>query len=530
MNNKTFQELDIDEILPNRFQPRIKFNETSLNELSTSIQEHGVIEPIVVRKLGDKYEIIAGERRYKATVLAGITKIPAIITDMNDRASSEVALIENVQREDLTPIEEAISYKKILDMNYLTQQELAVKLGKNQSTVANKLRLLELADEVQEALLDIEISERHARSLLKIKDKNKQIEVLEKIINERLTVRKTDDLIQQILKEEAKPTEQKTISFADFETVDLEEETKMDNDFIPEVVNINNDIKPTEIENVNIEEVSLEPVQPIVNPGFVNVENIENTAQNIYEEKPLADLSSLLNSTPVVTEEVVEIKPTVIEQPEEFAFKTGKFFNILGNEEETETTKEEDNIFEASIKMEEAITADVNNSIQMPNFDDLFAVKTETPVVQPTIEPVQIIEPTVVQPIEQVMPAMPNLEEIITPLEASPVEQFAQTETKVEKEIDYSKFYEPLEDIVETPIETKTEEIPYNNYALRDTEEIEIKPIQTQTVSKAVVDMKTVINTIRNCAETIEKYGFTIDVDEIDLENIYQVTFNINKK
>ena len=186
-------DLDINDVLPNRFQPRIKFNEISIQELSDSIKKYGVIQPIVVRKIGDKYEIIAGERRYKASVLAGKTTIPAIITDLNDKDSAEVALIENVQRQNLTPIEEAISYKKILDMGYLNQTSLAEKLGKNQSTVANKLRLLDLDEEVQEALLNSKISERHARSLLKLQDKKLQVEMLNRIINERMTVRKTDE-------------------------------------------------------------------------------------------------------------------------------------------------------------------------------------------------------------------------------------------------------------------------------------------------------------------------------------------------
>ena len=165
---KQIQILNIDDILPNRFQPRIKFNEQAINELAESIKLHGVIQPIVVRKISDKYEIIAGERRYKASILAGKTTIPAIITSLDDKNSAEVALIENVQRQDLTPIEEAISYKKILDMGYISQEALGEKLGKKQSTIANKLRLLNLNDEVQEALMENKISERHARSLLKL--------------------------------------------------------------------------------------------------------------------------------------------------------------------------------------------------------------------------------------------------------------------------------------------------------------------------------------------------------------------------
>ena len=166
-HEKIVVELELDDILPNRFQPRFKFHEQAITELAESIKEHGVIQPILVRRLGDKYEIIAGERRYKASLLAGKRTIPAIIAEVNDKDSAEVALIENVQRQDLTPIEEAVSYRKILDMGYLTQEQLAEKLGKTQSTISNKLRLLNLDDEVQEALLDEKISERHARSLLK---------------------------------------------------------------------------------------------------------------------------------------------------------------------------------------------------------------------------------------------------------------------------------------------------------------------------------------------------------------------------
>ena len=171
LDNRKVVELSLDDILPNRFQPRITFSEEAINELAESIKEHGVIQPIVVRKINDKYEIIAGERRYKASTIAGKTTIPAIITDLNDKESAEIALIENVQREDLTPIEEAVSYKKILDMGYLTQEDLSSKLGKKQSTISNKLRLLNLDEEVQEALLEKKISERHARSLLKLNSK-----------------------------------------------------------------------------------------------------------------------------------------------------------------------------------------------------------------------------------------------------------------------------------------------------------------------------------------------------------------------
>ena len=191
-------DINVNEIMPNRFQPRRQFDEDEIMELSDSIKKYGVIQPLVVRTIGDKYEIIAGERRYKAAVLAGLETVPVIVRNLPDKDSAEIAIIENIQRRNLSAIEEALSYKKILDMGYLTQEDLALKLGKSQPTIANKIRLLNLSDEVQEALLDNKISERHARSLLKLLTSKEQNEMLDRIINERLTVRKTDEEIEKI--------------------------------------------------------------------------------------------------------------------------------------------------------------------------------------------------------------------------------------------------------------------------------------------------------------------------------------------
>ena len=199
MNSNTqIEMINIDLIIPNRFQPRLTFDENALQELANSIKEHGIIQPLVLRPVGDKYEIIAGERRYKAAQLAGLNEVPAIITNIDDNKSAEVALVENVQRKNLNAMEEAKSYKKILDRGQLTQEALAQKMGISQSTLANKLRLLNLAPEVQDALMQGKISERHARSLLMVDDKLRQINLLNRIINERLTVRQLDAIIKEI--------------------------------------------------------------------------------------------------------------------------------------------------------------------------------------------------------------------------------------------------------------------------------------------------------------------------------------------
>ena len=202
------QNVNIDYIIPNRFQPRLTFDEKSLNELASSIKEHGIIQPLVLRRLGDKYEIIAGERRYKAAQLAGLTEVPAIISNIDDNKSAEIALVENVQRRNLNSLEEAKSYKKILDKEGLTQDELAKKIGVSQSTIANKLRLLNITSEAQDALMNDKISERHARSLLSVSDPEKQKALLNKVISERLTVRQLDDEI----KKESNPSSESTLN------------------------------------------------------------------------------------------------------------------------------------------------------------------------------------------------------------------------------------------------------------------------------------------------------------------------------
>lgn len=200
-------KIPIGKIIPNRFQPRTVFDDEKIEELSRTIHIHGVIQPIVVRRRDgeDEYEIIAGERRYRAMKKLQWAEVPAIVRQINDKETASIALIENLQREELTAVEEALAYQQLLELHSLTQEALAQRLGKSQSTVANKLRLLKLPQFVQEAILKREITERHARALIAVKDEQLQQQLIEAAKEYDWNVRQLEDQIQQLL---SPPTEE----------------------------------------------------------------------------------------------------------------------------------------------------------------------------------------------------------------------------------------------------------------------------------------------------------------------------------
>ena len=571
-------ELDLNDVLPNRFQPRIKFSEESIQALSESIKEHGVIQPIVVRTIGDKYEIIAGERRYKASILAGKQTIPALITDLNEKDSAEVAIIENVQRKDLTPIEEAISYKKILDMGYLTQETLALKLGKTQSTIANKLRLLNLDDDVQEALLNEKISERHARSLLKLDTHEKQKKLLERIINERLTVRKTDEEIDKMMNnndniemfnfgvptepiQETKNEETLEMFNPNVESLNIPAEPVLENS-IPEL-EPNMEPKPTtsffnpmpEVINSTVPPVSLDmfkEVEDTEEPKFtlppqvtneeVNpMENIDNMT-DIFVEKPLAPMDSLLKSdssveTNIPAEPVVSVEEEEEESNEDILVP-GKFFNLMqeepveekeeptlnnefnfnfdmsgfNNVENTNTLPPMDNISKETNTEVETNENPVNESFF--NFDTFFnneLKQNKEANVQVTEEPLMEIsgvEESVTEPELTEIPVIPTLEELpVNNFEVEPTDMFKE-ESQENLEI---PTFEPVENVEVAIPELQTEE------AVVAPEE------------ENATNIKNAIDLVREFSENLSKLGYIVDLDEFDFENMYQVIFKINK-
>ena len=279
--NEQVVNLSIDDIIPNRFQPREVFRDQALDELALSIKEHGVIQPIIVRQIvNNKYEIIAGERRYKASTIAGKTTIPAIVRNLDDKETSKQALLENIQRQDLTPIEEARTYQTILSLDNITQEELAKTMGKSQSAISNKLRLLTLPEEVQEALLNSEISERHARALLTVQDIEKQKSLLKEVIKNKIPVRILDEMI------------------------------KKEN----EGNNMNENV------NVNNSNITTQPVNTTVNPGFlydgnmnqsISQENLNNgTSVNLTSMvSESMNMNQPLNTESVNTQQVGPFTP-----------------------------------------------------------------------------------------------------------------------------------------------------------------------------------------------------------------------------
>lgn len=202
--NLVVMNISVDRIAPNPYQPRKEFSKSALEELSASIKQYGVLQPINVRSIGDNfYELISGERRLRASKLAGLREIPAVINEVVEQDSAVIALIENLQREDLNFIEEAEGYYNLINDHGMTQEELAQKVGKKQSTVANKLRLLKLPHAIKEAILVNNLTERHARALLKLPDESMQNKALKAILKKQLNVKKTEEMIEKMLDEAA---------------------------------------------------------------------------------------------------------------------------------------------------------------------------------------------------------------------------------------------------------------------------------------------------------------------------------------
>lgn len=484
MEEKILQ-IPIEDIIPNRFQPRLTFDDKALQELSSSIKQHGIIQPLVLRKLGDKYEIIAGERRYKAAQMAGLTTVPAVISNIDDDKSAEVALIENIQRKNLTAIEEAKSYKNLLDRGYLTQEQLAEKLGVSQSTIANKLRLLNLDEEVQDALLNEKISERHARALLSLPTKEDQIKWLNKILTDRLTVRQLDIELKKALNKDSED------DGSDIPLVNL---TPNINEIKENALDINPAQGLHDIESM------LKPSTP--GEKTYNLNNpIENVETLDFDEEPQK------------TEEV--------KQP-------NKFFNFL--EDEQANMNEDtsiDDVFNNQTKIDtpvvdnnvnnETINSDIleNNQVNIDNTDNTILPDTNNVIdqpidvnVNPTVEENNIINEAPTNNFFN----FGNTPENNT-LENNDINQIEQNNNENDN------------NIIEVVPEKKNDEV-FDPMSMVNT----LEPDYQEKIEEAQgTDLKTAINEIRNVKEDLLNKGFNINIDEADLGDSYTITINIIK-
>lgn len=403
--DRNIQEIPMEDIIPNRFQPRLAFNEEGINELAESIKQHGIIQPLVVRRLGDKFEIIAGERRYKAATMAGLTKVPVIISDIDDNKSAEVALVENIQRRNLTAIEEAKSYKNLLDRGYLTQEQLANKMGVSQSSIANKLRLLNLDEEVQDALLNEKISERHARALLTLENKEDQKKWLQKIIAERMTVRQLD-----------------------MELKKLQENGGEEDTGIPLV-----DINP-------------------------NIEEIVNNAEDINVIREPHDVASML-----LPEGSVKEKPKAPEEVPAPPKMPNKFFNFLEDEQANMNVIEPDEIFNMFNQEVAPIeTPEQPNGVILEPTEQLVTSIEEpkTNLEEPTISPVELLDDLEMAGTSSVETT--NVETTINPFAGlneltienpEPTNNPTEEQKEIEEHPVLPKIVPEIEPITETPIE-----------------------------------------------------------------------------
>lgn len=610
--------INIDDIFPNRFQPRLKFDEEKLSELSDSIRKYGVIQPIVVRPVNGKYEIIAGERRYKASMMAGRTTIPAVIVNLSDRDSEEIALLENIQRQQLSPIEEAVSYKRILDMGYITQDELAKKLGKAQSTIANKVRLLNLDDEVQEALLENKISERHARSLLRLSDKADQVKMLHRIINERLTVKMTDNEIAK-LKEEKNKQVNKQVQTDDnnIESLFGDEERGSNMMDIDKIMREAQDINAPASEKKDLSGLMKQdantPVSPIITSEepkqepiredgkFVNFSQIKDpepvkptptpvsggvTFDSMFHQEPSIAVSTPTASTPAESmqngsqvstptmqtgspvEPVQSQGPTPVNSSQSssgigmaVADALKKFNTQVPNNEPIAASPSMDqvppvnsapinevqatpvNLGQTPVQSEPSIqnqmvqpqsVAPTPASVNMNSFENSNVSSNETFNTSPNVtSESSVMEPQMNQGYvtspnysEQVMSPV-NEPAQVNPMPAnqSPVNEVQATPVNMGTENSAMPTYDNVNNIPDTTIYQERPVSDASTMASSMAEPVKVAPAPQNNAHFAQV-----VRLIRDCANEIGKYGYKVNLDELDLGNKYQVSFTIDKE
>jgi len=415
--------LNVDLIIPNPNQPRKSFNDESIRELALSIKEYGILNPILVRQKGNLYEIIAGERRFRAAKTIGLTEVPVIIKNIDENKLTEIALIENLQRENLTPIEEAKTYENILKNTNTTEQHLSELIGKSQPFISNKLRLLKLPEEIQMALNNRKISEKHARSLLTLNDKSIQLELLNKIIDEKISVKELDNLINNQKEEKESDNMNNGNFFPNNNTFEqnntmslnqMNMQTMGGTMVAPPTQNVQPPVEPI-IQPQMVSNSTMDSASPIINSPLpqVEIQNMENTPQienpimpnlNNNVESPIPEFglnnigigtvpANSENITPAV-ENILPSTPETSNTDQNISSVNIPLFgetnqNAMGTTSSpavTESTPIPANNASPTPQIQETplFNQELNNSISQPNLNESFY---EVPVnVSPVIE------------------------------------------------------------------------------------------------------------------------------------------------
>lgn len=580
--------LNMKDILPNRFQPRIRFDEEKLEELSESISKYGVIQPIVVRPVGNKYEIIAGERRFKASRLANKSTIPVILVNLSDKDSEEIALLENIQRQELSPIEEAVSYKRILDMGYITQEQLAKKLGKSQSTIANKIRLLNLDDEVQSYLLNNKISERHARSLLRIPNKDLQVEMLHRIVDERLTVKQTDKEIEKLKEENkidnkiAKPVSIELPKVEQVESHESAKQTLSTSDEIESLFDDEDDIKLSkdergnnmdidkimrEAKDINIPQQAPKDISGLMQPGLdvqsdsiiredeeLNQTNLENNrfinvAPEPQQHKPVQQANNAGVTFDSMFNQHVNVEPISQNQPINTTISSPMPNSTLNSGQVNNASMPNSTVVMPDVPLQSPSSLNSVSSVS-PNSTGISEITPENnPQNEVSDDTKKEISSAVadalrrfnqkkktapVQPVnsvpENILPHQSNVSEAISNPNVNSIPDSSPARP--------ASFATPVSE-VNTPVPELS--IPstdiisdnaLNEYAIHTEEPVgTMASAMTQDVKPVNnhTHFAEIVKLLRDCADKIEQSGYYVNVDELDLGNQYKVTFTINK-
>lgn len=487
--------LHLDDIIPNRFQPREVFDERALKELALSIKEHGVIHPIIVRPVNNKYEIIAGERRYKASALAGLTKIPAIIRNLDDKEAAKIALLENLQRRNLNPIEEARTYQKILELDQMTQEELAKTMGKSQSAVANKLRLLALPYEIQDSLLKEEISERHARTLLNIKNTDEQKEMLKKVIKEKLTVRQLEDIIKQ---------------------QNQRDEPIYNNNLQKPIPSSINDQLKIQNENMN--------------------SNIPNIFNKTVEEKPnlMTDLNNNISSTNnnISKDEPINYGEINDDEDEDESNNDYNYLpsnaNIIPNLDELKANTKDINDNGIQRNNKQKVSADLDSLLNIKPAED-FNRDSNNKVFTPAMEALRESENSPINKEDYF--SAPDLMSIELPNSSGVIREKTNNMQSPVSILDFgSKNNSPSNRIQSHNImnsNNRTSNELQNKNSLGFALMSENNDLRENRPRG--VNIQQIVSRIRNILSELERTGVKIDTDEMDFENQYQIVIRIDK-